>query len=222
MKRKTRSVTGTLAYLKRKYVLTYREEKPTVFKIQVVRGGVIGKQDIVAYAANAAHVPETSVQLAMTAFFDAITYFCSNGHRVQVNGLGSFGPVTDCKTAESMEAANTDTIKVRKVRFFPEGDLKNVASLVTFKENESLSVNACGLTGGDGGVFLANGKQCWFNGYVYEGGHFESTGDPDDGMPDGNYASIPTKWTTPGTAGTINFGGFTYNIVGGQIVGVTD
>ena len=71
MKRKTRSVTGTLAYLKRKYVLTYREEKPTVFKIQVVRGGVIGKQDIVAYAANAAHVPETSVQLAMTAFFDA-------------------------------------------------------------------------------------------------------------------------------------------------------
>ena len=222
MKRKTRSVTGTLAYLKRKYVLAYREEKPTVYKMQIVRGGVIGKQDIVAYAANAAHVPETSVQLAMSAFFDAIIYFCSNGHRVQVNGLGSFGPVTDCKVVNSMSQVSTDQIKVRKVRFYPEGDLKNVASLVTFQENQSLSVNAIGLDGSSAGVFLANGKEGWFNGYLYQNGAFVSTGDPGDGMPDGNYASIPTTWNVPGTSGTIEFGGFTYNIVDGQIVGVTD
>ena len=52
-KRKTRSVRGTMTYMKRPFTLSYRESKPTVFKLQMVRGSVIGGEEVIAYAAQA-------------------------------------------------------------------------------------------------------------------------------------------------------------------------
>ena len=132
-----------MSYFRRKYKLSYREGKPTVYKIQVIRNNVIGKEQIVPYAAKAAHVPETDVELAMNAMFDAIDYFCANGHRVEVPGLGSFGVQTNTKVARSLEECNTDTIKMRKVMFWPVGDLKTLGADISFKENLTMTKQAC-------------------------------------------------------------------------------
>ena len=92
MARKTRSVKGRVYYFKRPYILHMKEDKPTVYKIQICRGRVVKEADFIAYAAGAAHVPETTMITAKHAIFEAINYFVLNGHAVQLEGLGSFSP----------------------------------------------------------------------------------------------------------------------------------
>jgi hypothetical protein len=101
MASKTRTVRGRVRYFKRPYVLNFKEGKPTVYKIQICRGGVIKDADFIAYAANAAHVPETTMITARHAILEAINYFVLNGHSVQLEGLGSFSPAIRVKTENS-------------------------------------------------------------------------------------------------------------------------
>ena len=64
MSTKTQQVRGSIAMYPKKTYLRYREDKPQVYKLQVQRGGIIRDRDITAYAAQAAHVPESTIALA--------------------------------------------------------------------------------------------------------------------------------------------------------------
>ena len=164
-KRKTRSVKGTMTYLKRPYTLTYRESKPTVFKLQMVRGSVIGGEEVVAYAAQAAHVPESTVQMAMNGMFDAINYYVTQGRCVQIAGLGSFKPTTRYKVAQSEEDCTVDHIKGRVIQFFPKGEIADLARYdnISFSENKTLTNMACGLLyNADDTLVNAEGKVAIF------------------------------------------------------------
>ncbi|MBQ8710036.1 MAG: hypothetical protein IJ550_05615 [Bacteroidaceae bacterium] len=66
---------------KAKARLTFQENKPVVYKAQVVRGPVVKGNDLVSYAANAAHVPESTIRMAKEALFQAIVYYCTQGIR---------------------------------------------------------------------------------------------------------------------------------------------
>ena len=116
-------VKGAMTYLKRPFILKFDENEPKVYKLQVVRGNVIKEDAIVAYAAQAAAVPESTIIMAKNALFDAINYFCANGRRVMVPNLGSFAPVTRCKVARNEADCDTRTIKKhgRVLRFWPTG-----------------------------------------------------------------------------------------------------
>ena len=57
MLRKTRSVKGRVNYFKRPYILHMKQDKPTVYKIQICRGRVVKESDFIAYAAQAAQCP---------------------------------------------------------------------------------------------------------------------------------------------------------------------
>ena len=50
--RKTRSVKGRVYYFKRPFILHMKEDKPTVYKIQICRGRVVKESDFIAYAAT--------------------------------------------------------------------------------------------------------------------------------------------------------------------------
>lgn len=175
MKRKTRSVSGAISYLRRPYKLSFLDEKPWVYKLQVVRGNVIKDDEIVAYAAQAAHIPETAIQMAKTALFDAINFYVTQGMGVQVPGLGSFAPVTRVKVAQTEEECTADTIKQRIIRFYP---FEEVAKLgrrdnINFVENETLTNMAVGLVWQSGKpaeqTYLCNyrGKVALFDGKAY-------------------------------------------------------
>ena len=116
-------VKGAMTYLKRPYVLGFDENETKVYKLQIVRGNVIKEDAIVAYAAQAAAVPESTIIMAKNALFDAINYFCANGRRVMVPNLGSFAPVTRVKVTRNEADCDTRTIKKhgRVLRFWPSG-----------------------------------------------------------------------------------------------------
>jgi nucleoid DNA-binding protein len=94
---------------------------------QAIRYTTIAYAAIVAYAAKAAGVTESSIALAMEALFDAVNYFVLNGHSVQIPNLGTFSLCVSVKTSAS-EAEFTSNFaqNLRRVyiRFLPDPELK--------------------------------------------------------------------------------------------------
>lgn len=127
-KTRTMGVRGGMKLLAKKTVLNYRETKPTVYGLFPLRGNVVKHEELVRYAAAAAHVPETSVDLAMDALFDALDYFCTNGHGVQVPELGTFKPCMSSKAVQSLEDVDVETVRHIGLRFYPKGYIRKACS----------------------------------------------------------------------------------------------
>lgn len=143
------NVKGSFTYMKRPFVLKFREEQTKVFKIQSVRGPVVKDAAVVAYASQASNIPQSALLMVKSALFDAVNYFCTQGRRVMVPGLGSFAPVTRVKMTKTEEECDASTIKAksgRVLRYFPTAKMRNLAGLgnVRMVENVSLSNMACG------------------------------------------------------------------------------
>lgn len=96
---------------------------------QANRYSTISYQAIVAYAAKAAAVPESSIEMSMEALFDALNYFVLNGHSVQIPYLGTFSLTVRAKSATSeAEFSNNFAQNLRnvKVNFLPDSELKSL------------------------------------------------------------------------------------------------
>ena len=94
---------------------------------QASRYSTIAYDAIVAYAAKAAAVPESSIEMAMEALFDAMNYFVLNGHSVQIPNLGTFSIGVRAKSTGSEAEFTSDFAKNLRginIRFLPDPDLK--------------------------------------------------------------------------------------------------
>lgn len=133
--------TGVISWFKRQIRLTFREEKPIMYKAQVVRGPVVKGEDLLAYAANAAHVPVSTVRMAKEALFQAILYYCSQGHPVEIPQLGSIGVAIRTQTKRTAEELTADAIIQKYLRWYPKNSLRVSGALsnVSFVENKELS-----------------------------------------------------------------------------------
>ena len=100
------------------------------------RYSTIDYQSIVAYAAKAAAVPESSVEMAMEAIFDAMNYFVLNGHSVQIPNLGTFSIGVRAKSATNeVEFTNQFSQNLRgvNIRFLPDPELKQMLASTSIK-----------------------------------------------------------------------------------------
>lgn len=90
----------------------------------VSRYSTIAYRDIVQYAARAAHVPESAVDVAMEALFDALSYFVLNGHNVKIDGIGTFAFGVNAKAEINEADAGADSVHRLKILYLPEMDLR--------------------------------------------------------------------------------------------------
>ena len=140
------AVTGALNLVKVAKTLGFLEEKPTVYGVQILRGNVIGHNEIVQYASKACNAPANDVDTALNALLDALTYFMANGHGVQVDGLGTFKMVSTTKCAKTLDECTNETIRKTKIRFFASRQMQQLCSLknikvrmITFGKNVDLT-----------------------------------------------------------------------------------
>lgn len=109
------------------------------------RYSTINYKDIVTYAARAAHVPESSIEVSMDALYDALSYFVLNGHNVKIDGLGTFFFGINAYAEEQIENAGADAIHRLKIGYLPEKDLReamnNVAVTTTYTNPGNLAVD---------------------------------------------------------------------------------
>lgn len=109
------------------------------------RYSTIAYKDIVHYAARAAHVPDSSVEVAMDALYDALSYFVLNGHNVKIDGLGTFSFGVNAKAEVSAASAGADAVRRLKIDYLPEKDLReamnNVAVTTTYSNPGNLAID---------------------------------------------------------------------------------
>ena len=91
------------------------------------RYSTIDYNSVVGYAAKAAAVPESSIDMSMEALFDGMNYFVLNGHSVQIPNLGTFSLVVSAKSTGSEAEFTADfskNLRSIKIRFLPDPELK--------------------------------------------------------------------------------------------------
>lgn len=98
------------------------------------RYSTIPYSDVISYAAQAASVPESSIEISMEALFDAMNYFVMNGHSVQIPHLGTFYLkvcVKSTATKEEFVANFSKNLRRISLCFLPAPELKaRIASTV--------------------------------------------------------------------------------------------
>lgn len=95
-----------------------------------LRYSTIAYKDIVYYAAKAAHVPESSIEVAMDALYDALSYFVLNGHNVKIDGLGTFAFGINAYAQDDISAAGADAVHNMKVMYLAEMSLRQMLNNV--------------------------------------------------------------------------------------------
>ena len=94
---------------------------------QAIRYTTIPYASVISYAAQAAGVPESSIEISMEALFDAMNYFVLNGHSVKIPNLGTFYLSVRVKSAATKEEfiANFEqNLRHVSICFLPSPELK--------------------------------------------------------------------------------------------------
>lgn len=120
---------GAICLYPRKVKIGVVEGKPEMFKLFHLRGNQVSGKDVVYYAAKAAHVPVSAIEMTKEALFDAITYFCAQGHAVQIPYLGALAVQFRTKMAETPEDATSDLVKRKYLRFWPKKEIREQCNL---------------------------------------------------------------------------------------------
>jgi len=109
--------------------LTFREGKPTVYKLRQLVFPAIKHKNLIKYIANSANLPETTVEAAIAAVCEGILYFSINGHRVTFPNFGGFYVHVKTKTARSLrELKPEDNIVSATLRFAPNNEIREAVA----------------------------------------------------------------------------------------------
>lgn len=100
------------------------------FLTKVSRYSTIPSRQVVAYAAQSANVPESSITQAALAIRDAIHYFILNGHHVNLGKFGILGIGIKSKAAVSPEEVSADLIERFKIRYRPSTQIQELVDKV--------------------------------------------------------------------------------------------
>lgn len=115
-----------LQYRKAKVALNYRDNKPQVFKLVQLTYPAVTSDQLIAECATSCGVNPAQTKAVIDALVDRVVHYMAIGHGVKMGTFGSFKPVFTSKVAETLEEATPDTIKVKKIQFFPGKAFKNM------------------------------------------------------------------------------------------------
>ena len=90
--------------------------------------------DIIGYASKATNLNEADMRRSLDALFDALNYFVTEGHPVELPYLGTFSFGIQCKATFSEEEAKDalSGIRAKKVLFKPSVELRQLMNNITW------------------------------------------------------------------------------------------
>ena len=95
---------------------------------RAVRYSTVKGDEVVTYAANSSHVPESTLRAACLAMREAVAYFVLNGHHVNLGKFGILGVRTKQKSANDAEQVSAKLVQKMTVAFTPSQEIKNALS----------------------------------------------------------------------------------------------
>lgn len=117
-----------IIYRKAKMKLGYQEDKPTVHVLRQLTYPMVTEKQLIAYAANAAAIPQATMQACVEAIVQAIIYYAIRGMRVTFPEFGGFYLQARSKTARTEKELSADSFKFTGLAFQPLGELRKLIS----------------------------------------------------------------------------------------------
>ena len=132
-----------LQYRKGKVTLNYREEKPQVYKLLQLTYPAVTTAQLISEISQSQGVNPSQTKAVIDALANRLVHYMEIGHGVKIDGLGSFKPTFNSKTTQTLEEATEETIKVKKIQFYPGKAFKQMLNDLPISEaSEALSVKA--------------------------------------------------------------------------------
>ena len=99
----------------------------------VMHYSTLGEDEIVSYAAQTAHIPESTLLASTLAIREAIAFFVLNGHHVDLGKFGIFGIRSKQKAATDAEQVNANLVTRLSIGFTPSKELKEAIAALHFE-----------------------------------------------------------------------------------------
>ena len=91
---------------------------------RAMRYSTVKEDEVVSYAAQSSHIPESTLLASTLAIREAIIYFVLNGHHVDLGKFGIFGIRSKQKSVTDEEDVDPDLVKHLTVGFKPSAEIK--------------------------------------------------------------------------------------------------
>lgn len=97
---------------------------------RAMRYSTVKEDEVVSYAAQSSHIPESTLLASTLAIREAIIYFVLNGHHVDLGKFGIFGIRSKQKAVTDAEEVDPDLVKHLTVGFKPSVEIKHAIQSV--------------------------------------------------------------------------------------------
>ena len=97
---------------------------------RAVRYSTVKQNELVSYASQSSHIPESQLRACTLAMREAIAYFVLNGHHVDLGKFGYLGVRSKQKHANDAEQINSNLVKRITIGYTPSVELKNLIASI--------------------------------------------------------------------------------------------
>ena len=104
---------------KQEITLHYKEDKPTAYKLQLVREQVVKYKQLCKNISASTGIRKGEVEDVLDALSQQMVQMMEMGHPVQLGVLGTFKPSLLTKCAKTMEELSANNVVRRKIQFIP-------------------------------------------------------------------------------------------------------
>ena len=128
-----------MKYMVKKVRMNYKKGKPEGYQMKVLNMPVVKEDALLAYIANSACLPQSTVLACTMAIADAVRLFVTNGHRVEFKKFGKFHLKVENTCVDTLEACQVDTVKRILLCFTPSAEIKSLLKGMELVEDETLT-----------------------------------------------------------------------------------
>lgn len=95
-----------------------------------VRYSTVKGSELVSYAANSSHIPESTLTACTLAIREAVAYFVLNGHHVDLGKFGILGIRSRQRSAEDAEEVSSRLVRKISIGFTPSKEIKEAIAQI--------------------------------------------------------------------------------------------
>lgn len=139
-----------MMYEKRETTLSFKDDKPTVYKLAPVRQQQVPFDALLDEVSTACGVNRAQVKAAVEALIDRMSMFMNYGMAVKMGEFGSFKPTFNSKSEATADALSADNVTRRKIFFYPGKRFKTMLSNISIVSSGMDEEEDGGNTGGGG------------------------------------------------------------------------
>ena len=100
---------------------------------RAVRYSTVKGDQLVSYASQSSHIPESTLRACTLAMREAISYFVLNGHHVDLDKFGILSVRSKQKAVDDAEQVNADLVTHLTVGFTPSKEIKEAIAAIRFE-----------------------------------------------------------------------------------------